>query len=256
MTGFNERAYRLDAWWRRTLRRRLLLVPWYRYQWRRSRLAYIPAFIRCADREHPLRIALDLLLLVCRWRCVPVHYFRYALYRSAHGRSSMLSYLPETVLYYRLLPRASADEILLDDKSLTKAVLAEIGVRTPQTVGVVHDGQVRWMADPAAEMDLVLKPARHSSGGDGVQLVRRSGRDLVAIDAVCERVHTAWLKGDWLIAQRIRSSPELAHWNEETLNTLRIYTLAGPCGAPQILGAVLKTGSGSAIADNAHLGGI
>jgi hypothetical protein len=253
--GFNARAYRLDRHWRRLLQCRLLLLPWHRYQWERARVAYLPALARTADCKSLATVAFELALLTARWRCLPIHYLRYGLYRAAQRRSDVLRYLPETVLYYRLLPSASADEILLDDKRVTKALLGAVGIRTPRTVGYVRDRRLTWGAVTAPAAELVIKPQRHSSGGDGVQVVTRAGSAIRTLDG--RLVDPGVMRDESMLEERVVPSPETAGWGgDASLNTFRVYTLAGGAGTAPVVGALFKVGAGAGAVDNAHTGGI
>ena len=181
-------------------------------------------------------IALDLAVLTWRWRCLPVHYLRYGLYRAGQRRRDVLAYLPETVLYYRLLPSASADEILLDDKSVTKALLGATGVRTPRTVGYITDRRVTWVDTATPAADLVIKPQRHSSGGEGVQVVARVGSGLRTLDD--RPLDPADMPGTLMLEERVIPSPETAAWGGgASLNTFRVYTLASDGGGASVVGA-------------------
>jgi hypothetical protein len=199
-------------------------------------------------------MALEVAVLAWRWRCAPVHYFRYGLYRKGHGLPDVLAYLPETVLYYRQLPRVSADEILLDDKTLTKAVLATAGVRMPGTIGLIRRGRLTWLEACAEGRELVLKPARHTSGGDGIQLVTRTAAELRSLDGTPVRVGE--LAGDWIIEERIDPSPATAGWGGGGLSTFRTYTVTSADGCSEVVGVVFKVGMHATPVDNAHAGGI
>ena len=237
------------------MQRRLLLLPWHRYQWERARVAYLPAVALAIDRKSIATIALDLAVLTWRWRCLPVHYLRYGLYRAGQRRRDVLAYLPETVLYYRLLPSASADEILLDDKSVTKALLGATGVRTPRTVGYIRDRRVTWVDTATPAADLVIKPQRHSSGGEGVQVVARVGSGLRTLDD--RPLDPADMPGTLMLEERVIPSPETAAWGGgASLNTFRVYTLASDGGGASVVGALFKVGSGAGAVDNAHAGGL
>ena len=71
----------------------LYLGPqWYGYQCKRSAESYAPAFFRCRDRKSFLRVIAELVSLTRMWRCVPVHYFRYGLYRRGVAAAQLENY--------------------------------------------------------------------------------------------------------------------------------------------------------------------
>src|SRR5205823_8874275 len=94
--------------------------------------AYLPAYRRCRERKPVIRSVVEAVLLAARWRCLPFHYLRYGLYDRSFELRNIMDYLPETVLYYRLLPRRNHDTVLLDDKLVCKRILAAANIPQAQ----------------------------------------------------------------------------------------------------------------------------
>ena len=124
----NLQAAVFEERFRTTIAPRLMSGHWLRYQVKRSRIAYLPAYRRCANRKAPLRCLVEATLLTLRWRCLPFHYLRYGLYRTGYSLGAVFSYLPETVFYYRLLSKLNRDILLLDDKLVCKRILGDAGL--------------------------------------------------------------------------------------------------------------------------------
>lgn len=264
---FNLRAAQLEDGLRVAVVGRLMWLDWLRYQLMRSRLAYLPAY-RCSGTRKPAgRVAAELLVLALRWRCLPFHYYRYGLYERGIGWRRVLGYLPETVFYYRLLIRLNRDTLLLDDKLVCKRVLGDAGVPQP---ALLLSGDDRNCFDPTGravdpnapgrllgdDRLAVIKPARYSSGGDGVTVLVRSGdgfTDRAGTAVSLGRYGARW--GPWLIERFVRQNSELAALSERSLNTFRVITTWSPRRGARVEYCVLKLGSGAAV-DNAHDGGL
>jgi hypothetical protein len=200
-----------------------------------------------------------------------VHYWRYGLYATQFIRGAVGEFLPDTVLYHRLLPRANRDPVLLDDKLVTKRLLASAGLPQAQlllsgdaTCAVDATGQPVALGDPAVleqvfgdGQRVVVKPARYSSGGDGVTIatwrhdvLRNDGGQVIDLRCYGQR----W--GPWLVETHVQQHPALAELAGGTLNTLRVITLPDASGRRRVAFCVLKLGRGDGAVDNAHSGGL
>lgn len=245
-----------------------MLRHWFRYQMTRSKVAYVPAYRRCADRKSLLRSIVEVAALGAYWRCVPFHYLRYGLYERGHGFRDLFTYLPETVFYYRLLAQANTDTVLLDDKLVSKRVLGDAGV--PQA-RLLLSGDDRYCIDamgtpvPVGALEgvlkdgqqLVVKPSRYSSGGDGVLVLRyRHGalRDDDQRAVSLNEYGTVW--GSWLAEEFVQQHESLAVLNHHSLNTFRVITTWHPTRGAQVEYCILKLGASAGLVDNAHDGGL
>ena len=268
---FNLKASSYENGYRSTVAPRLMLPSWFRYQVRRSRVAYMAAYRREASKKRLLRCALELAWLTIRWWCIPFHYFRYGLYRTEHGLRDVLSYLPETVFYYRLLPKLNRDVVLLDDKLVSKRVLGDAsapqarlllsgdkGGCVDATGTVAPIGSASAIARALGDTDfVVVKPARYSSGGDGVTvLIHKSGGLRSEDGTMFSLAEYASVWGPWLLEEFVTQHKELGDLNENSLNTFRVITTRAPrCGA-RVEYCILKLGVSAGPVDNAHDGGL
>ena len=254
-----------------TIAPRLMSGHWLRYQVKRSRIAYLPAYRRCASRKAPLRCVVEAALLTLRWRCLPFHYLRYGLYRNSYSLGAVFSYLPETVFYYRLLSKLNHDILLLDDKLVCKRILGAAGVpqarlllsgegeRCYDSIGVpialTSAGSLDHLLKEGQRV--VMKPARYSSGGDGVMVLtygdgtfRSRGGQAISLSAY----GATW--GTWLMEEFVRQHEDLAVLNASSLNTLRVITTWRPQPGAQVHYCILKLGANAGLTDNAHGGGL
>ncbi|MFB6551940.1 hypothetical protein [Streptomyces sp. NPDC056405] len=181
--GFNHRRAVTEEWFRTQVLPRVSGARFLSYQVRQLRREHLPAMLRDEDRKSLARIAGDLVKVSARWRCLPFHYFRYGGYRSEVSSERACSYLPESALFHRLLPRVNRDAIDLDDKTSCKRILASAGIPQPALIasgdrrtGVTSAGDVvplTEVLDHASGLGgVVVKPSRYSSGGSGVVIVR------------------------------------------------------------------------------------
>jgi hypothetical protein len=265
---FNLKAAEFEERYRRAVAPRLMLGHWLAYQLKRSRIAYVPALRRSGNRKRAWRMAGEMALLVVRWRCLPFHYLRYGLYERDYDLKTVLSYLPETVFYYRVLSRLNRDTVLLDDKVVCKRILGAADVPQAELL-LSGEGEhsfdasgnlvtADFLASVLTEGErVVIKPARYSSGGDGVMAVIHSAGTLRGQDGhvvALQQYGATW--GSWLVERFVRQHPNLAALNDRSLNTLRVITTWHPQRGAQVEYCMLKLGAGKGLVDNAHDGGL
>ncbi|MFE9457524.1 sugar-transfer associated ATP-grasp domain-containing protein [Streptomyces californicus] len=256
--GFNHRQAVTEEWFRTQVLRRVSGARFLSYQVRELRSAHLPAMLRDEDRKSLARVTGDLVKVSVRWRCLPFHYFRYGGYRREVPAEGICSYLPESALFHRLLPRVNRDAIDLDDKTCCKRILASAGVPQPALIasgdrrsGVTSDGDVAPLTevlDHASGFGRVVKPSRYSSGGSGVVIVR-PGEDAFDLPTYAQR----W--GTWLVEQHVPQHPDLDVLNPYALNTFRVITLLRE-GTAEVLYVMLKLGGAESATDNSAAGGM
>ncbi|BAU82813.1 hypothetical protein SLA_1875 [Streptomyces laurentii] len=257
--GFNHRQAMTEEWFRTRVLPRVSCVRFLPYQVRQIRDEHLPAMLRDEDKKSMARIAGDLVTVSVRWRCLPFHYFRYGGYRREVSTELACSYLPETALFHRLLPRVNRDTIDLDDKTSCKKILASAGIPQPAMIasgdhraGMTSDGEpvpLPAVLDRASGHGrVVVKPSRYSSGGSGVTITR-PGESAFDLPAYARR----W--GTWLVEQHVTQHSDLDVLNPYGLNTFRVITLLRE-GAAEVLYVMLKLGGAESTTDNSAGGGM
>ena len=251
--------------------RRVVLSPkWLRYQLRRTAESYWPAFIRNNNRKPDWRIGADLVRHTMRWRCLPFHYLRYGLYDRSVTRADEGSILPETVMYYRVLPRTNRTCLLLDDKLVCKSLLSAHGIPQAPTVlwkanGALWTSEAERIVSPAelsevlarAHGELVLKPASFGSGGRRIQIFRRVGGRHLSSDGVpLDWQLLAELPSKWLLEEYITAWPDIGAVHPASLNTFRVVTANSPGRDIEVVYCMLKFGADGHVTDNAHTDGV
>src|SRR3546814_135998 len=153
---------------------------------------------------------------------------------------------------------------------------ASVGIPTPRCYGLFHPAygitaQGRPLRDlealgalmAAADGALAIKPVA-GSHGDHVMIVERldplsqlvtraSGQQmtLVALHQILAAKPFAWV-----VQQKVRQHPALHDLHPSSLNTCRIITLLSGQGKVDIIGAVLRIGTGQGEVDTTTGGGI
>lgn len=265
---FNLQASVYEERFRRYVAPRLMMRHWLGYQLMRTLLAYLPAYRRSDSRKPFWQTAVEMLIIAVRWRCLPFHYLRYGLYEREHRLREVLGYLPETVLYYRLLPAINRDVVLLDDKLTCKQILSAGEAAQPVLLayGDAHTCHAATGWDRTHDhldtllrdwQSVVVKPARYSSGGDGVlPLIHKAGKLYDERGEVVSLKDFGATWGSWLLEEFVQQHTELATLNERSLNTFRVITTYAPAHGARVEYCVLKLGAGDGLADNAHGGGL
>jgi hypothetical protein len=255
------------------LGRRVYMWPkWLSYQIRRSRESYLPALRTADDRKPWTRMVSDMVRLTIRWRCLPFHYIRYALFRRSVDEPAMSAVLPETTMYYVILPRINDLAVLLDDKHTFKDIVEAWDIPTPRTVLAIRTGRVfdsRGTLTEAGTVDehlfaehqrrLVLKPASFGSGGKGIAVFHRiDGRysDTNGVDLAATVWELARRRQSWLLEEHIEQCPETAMPHPASVNSLRVMTWLHPRSGPRVIYTMLKCGVAGRPTDNAHTDGL
>lgn len=234
---------------------------WFSYQNKRFRESYWPAYSRSKDRKNFIFCIAQLSLLTIYWGCLPYHYFRYGLYRKKFEWKEVITYIPETVVYNRILPKINSNQILLDNKNITEEILKANNLPIPETIIKIRHGELfgkngeyisnqkelKSYLGKVTIKKIIAKPADCGSGGEKICFLDK------------EKIDYNQLKkdfyGDWIFQEVLENGGLLKEMNPSSLNSFRILTLFTSRG-PEVLYAILKIGSNYAKTDNAHTGGI
>lgn len=155
----------------------------------------------------------------------------------------------------RINPQAWSVQCALADKIGFYDRCAEHGLRHPKVFATLRGPRVTLHSSPG-ECPLLLKPAR-GEGGRGVQLLAPTAPQDETTFARWLRGQVGRLRGDWLVQQRILPHPDLAALALDALPTARMTTILNEQGEPELVNAVLRFPSRSAIpVDNMKAGGL
>ncbi|KPJ56535.1 hypothetical protein AMJ49_04640 [Parcubacteria bacterium DG_74_2] len=245
---------------------------WFYYQNKRFRESYWPAFLKNNDKKNFFTILKEIWILTLYWKCLPHHYFRYSLYRKNFDFKTILNYIPESVVYYKILPKINSYHILLDDKNLFENILKSNNLPTPNTLLKIRKGlilnknnhpissekEIEKILNKTEVSKIFLKPADCGSGGEEIILFRKKRKKYFSND--CKKLSLKMLKEkvntDWIIQEGIENTRSLKKIHPSSLNTFRVMTFFYPQKGAKVIYAILKVGNNNAYTDNAHTGGI
>ena len=158
-----------------------------------------------------------------------------------------------------------------EHKTLFRMITAAAGIPTPSTYATFMRGTMGWdwnvnapiAPDRWAEAlerlpdEFLIKPAE-GYYGEGVRVLRRTdrggwesvGEGPMTTAQVVQAMHDHPEFGDWIAQERLRNHPDFATINGEGLHTLRLVTVLGGDGTPELVWAGFRFSVGSAVVDN------
>ena len=273
MASFNESIRQFNTSYYRFALKVNLWVSWSSYQNKRFRESYFTALIKYKkERKSSTRILIEILKLTWLYKCLPYHYFRYGLYRRQFDFLAVRKFYPETLFYYKVLPRINTNYVLLDDKNIFESILKGSSLKYPETIlkkkngciysgldkQIVTDKELQESLNSTNESVLFCKPAGYSSGGKGILLIKKvAGRWLLNqkiefdVDVILSK-----MVGDLILQRPVKNCREIAAIHDKSANSFRVLTVFKPGYGSEVIYVSLKLGTGDAITDNAHTGGI
>jgi len=98
----------------------------------------IQRYKNCKDKKPIRQINDEIEICNSYWKCYPLHYFRYDLYKKNKklSREELINYIPEFFFYNLFLPYHDSNkfEILLKDKIITEHFFSSLDVSQPETL--------------------------------------------------------------------------------------------------------------------------
>lgn len=177
-------------------------------------------------------------------------------------RDLTFNYIYPYLVRYEFCP-AYADKNIETRVLNIKKVQETTDVLVPRTIvynmnGIFFDGDDNEISAEQASImlanyhqDMIMKPAIGSFGGVGV--IKIYGKDnLQSSDYIN---YFAEYKKDFIIQDVVTQHPDLASFNESSVNTMRIVTYRKPNKERKILYAIVRFGGKGAIKDNVCAGG-
>lgn len=218
-------------------------------------------------------------LVTRKWKTLPFNYFRNALYdRSTPYTDEFLSFIPEPVLFTRYMEILSPAKyrILVHNKYFFHQLLKSYGIESPSLAiwsfartiygkngAILNEHDLTRALTYHVGETMVFKP-QHGSNGKAIEFVSvvKSGPTVQL-----ETSHGAAYgfgelraaydrQGDWQLEKAVRQHPVVSAIYPNSVNTVRIVTLADPNGQIQILATLMRMGRKGSIIDNASAGGI
>jgi hypothetical protein len=215
-------------------------------------------------------------------RDIGVHYYQTArMWRRGMPWREKVGHIG-TAAYLRALRAANPLEYrkLSQHKLAEKAILTLLGVPTPRFLGVAHRLGGRSAAgDPletaedfaqflrvvdAERLCFKLMEGHSGSGFVAVQVIRTAEGPVLARIGGSERFSPEEFHARYILTARagrlieafLDQHPDLAWFNETSVNTLRILVYARESERARMLGAYLRIGRHGSIVDNHGAGGL
>jgi len=244
---------------------------WFYYQNKFFKESYWPAYKNEIHKKPFVQILWELIKMFFVWRCLPYHYFRYSLYKREFGKKEIWNFIPESVIFYRILPKINRNNFLLDNKIVFERILKNSNIKFPETVLKIEKRTILDKEDHSinspAELEAIIKkvksnkifikPADCGSGGAGISSFHKKNNSF--INASGQKLDSNYLKslklnGEWIIQEGLENEGFLRDLHHSSLNSFRVMTYFNK--RPEVIYSILKIGNKNAETDNAHTGGI
>lgn len=245
---------------------------WFYYQNKRFKESYWPAYKRNKNKKGIFKIFKDILFVSLYWRVLPYHYFRYGLYKREFSLKKIKEYIPETVVYYRILPKINSNYFLLDNKNIFETILNGSNLPYPRTIlkiqkGIIFDSEnkiidskqdFKKLIEKEKNNKLFLKPADCGSGGKEIVSYNKvnghyfsQNKEEINFENISRKLNT-----EYILQEGIENYGFLKEIHPYSLNTFRVMTFFDRKIGAKVIYAILKAGNNEANTDNAHTGGI
>lgn len=244
---------------------------WNAYQQKRYKESYLPSYRKCEIKKGHTQILIELIYLLFYWKCLPYHYFRYGLYRRKFNLKKILDFIPETIIYYKILPKINFNHILLDDKNIFELIMKGSKIPIPDTIfkiqskkvtdgnnNPINETEFQTILRGTSSLKIFAKPSKFGSGGKGIlEFNKSNGKfytkkneelNLNFINEILEK--------DWIFQEGIQNNDFIKSMHKYSLNTFRVMTLSQPRKDAVVMNIVLKIGNNKSSTDNAHTSGI
>ena len=184
----------------------------------------------------------------------------------------ILHYIPESVVYYRILPYINSNYFLLDNKNIFESILKGNTLPHPKTIlkiqnGLIFDSNNRIISSVddfqkviynITSKKLFLKPSDCGSGGKEILIYNKAEKGYLSQNR--ERLSfknlSKKLKNDYILQEGLENQGFLREIHPNSLNSFRVMTFFDPKKGAKVIHAILKAGNNKSETDNAHTGGI
>jgi len=230
-------------------------------------------FKTCDNKKSSKQIREELKLIKDYWKCYPLHYFRYYLYKKDNqlSKEELINYIPEFYFYNVYLPYYDTKkyDILQKDKNVMDSFFRSLNIPTANTLFKIISGQIYdinhnkitfkvfdEIMDTVNSDKIFVKPAL-GQGGFGINVFHRINEKFKKDDIVFNYDYLKKIshEDDWIIQEGIDQHEELNKINPSSVNTFRIIT-KNEEGNVKILVATLRIGINQKEVDNSAQGAI
>lgn len=203
------------------------------------------------DRENSkLRLALTVDIVYCyyRYRAHPNEYFLFGFRNLKHARRAQ--FLTQRYKDYVMINRVGLGDkrMFLEDKWRFYNYFKSYFKRDVVRVACEEDFEA-FMNFTQTHREFIVKPMKGQCG-KGIHIIYISESD--SVETIFKNLLSS---GEYIIEELIKQSPEVAVWNDSSVNTLRLPAFYNKTGF-HILKPFLRMGRTGSIVDNAATGGV
>ena len=175
----------------------------------------------------------------------PTDYFDFRLY--LRNASSRLEFLSDTGFKRYVRRICNKDLSVFKDKRSFNTFLDQLISR--DWLDLVASDYEDFKAFVSKHPVFFAKPAEGTGGVDAVKIDSRETSDLKELYDNC-------VKNELILEECVKQHADMAEFNKDSLNTIRVYTLVDADGISRILGAIARFGREGKVVDNFHQGGV
>jgi hypothetical protein len=226
-------------------------------------------FSDCKDKKTRIQIHQEISLCQKFWKCYPLHYFRYNLYRNdcLLTDGELIDFIPDFFFYQLFLAHYDSRKylILLADKVIVEQIFRSLGIAHPPTLAKLVKSRLwsenmkpvkfRELGEILAENGphkIFVKPV-DGMGGYGIVVFHRqengcfkSADGLMLDEDFLSRIGQ---RNDYIIQCGLEQDRQLSQIYPHSVNTFRIVT-ANLSGDVRILLSTLRIGRSGREVDN------
>lgn len=198
-------------------------------------------------------------------------YWDFFFQSTAHSVNSD-KFVPLDYYNYKVLPNLNDPytRIYVQDKNMFDKTFGNMGVRLPKTIfrcmnNVFMDGDYNEIENideyiENISEDIIVKRARNSGGGDGVEKFIYKNESLISVldnKRLDANKFLTNFKGDFIVQEIIQQHEDLGKFHPHSLNTIKIMTYRSvKTNKVSALMAVLRIGNNKSFVDNNAQGGL
>ena len=234
-----------------------------------SKISLLKYFFKDPDKKSYLKIAKELVVYAWVKKEWPIDYFRKSLYKKNIDNYTEYLSLKQ---YYSII---ESDRILVRDmvdileNKLSFALFAKAQhIPTPKTLSYnfgkcfFYNSQNYHINTPKALKDFFLMVMENSKqnalfikpisgvGGKNCLLLTKQQLETTGWEAIAPRFNH-----NYIHQEKIEQHPDINTIYSNAINTLRVNTFLDKAGAPHIISALMRFGSGNLVTDNESSGG-
>src|SRR4030042_3451487 len=222
----------------------------------------VRAFKDC--KKSGIALAFDLLTLFFSYKTFPDHYGLCRLWEVDRNEWKYYygsNYHPRQHSRLKATVQPFDYRVLFNDKYLCVLLCSAMGIRTPQTYGVINPNedyraQIRRWLQSHDLGPLIIKPL-FGERGRGIVLAERSNDTVVIRKAeAIIPLQDYCLKEQAIVQEVVSQDSRMAAFSPHSVTTHRVLTMITPQDQVLIINAYLRTGVGNAYVDNFSAGGV